>query len=270
MTETDGILPQQRLLVRWVDSLTRLPDVEVIWLEGSLVDGRAHRWSDIDLRVAVADEAYDRLWEAVRANTRCGCMTTRRSKEELADSPREWQERWRRTQVYRPIIGWKHTHKSIGCLRRCRMNDQEFWRIIGLFNWKKAGDDEAVLKPAVKELAKKSIEEIAAFEEILSQKLHALDTKAHARNIGEDAYVDEEEYFSVDWFLYTRCCVVANGRELYETVLNDPEQFPKDMEFEALLGLASAAYEAKTRRECEGFDTSVSYETYSNQLGWAT
>ena len=49
------------------------------------------------------------------------------------------------------------------------MDDSEFWRIIGLFNWQKAGDDEAVLKPAIKELAKKSIQEIAAFEEILSQ-----------------------------------------------------------------------------------------------------
>jgi hypothetical protein len=150
------------------------------------------------------------------------------------------------------------------------MNEQEFWRIIGLFNWKKLGDDDAVLKPAVKELAKKPIEEIAAFEKILCHKLYALDTKPHAQQIGEDAYVDGDHFFSVDWFLYARCCVVANGPELYETVLNDPEQFPKDAEFEALLGLTSAAYEAKTGQECEGFETSVSYETFSNEAGWAT
>ena len=148
------------------------------------------------------------------------------------------------------------------------MDEKEFWRIIGLFNWKKTGDDDAVLKPGVKELAKKSAEEIAAFEELLSQKLYRLDTKAHAQNIGEDAYVDEEHPFSVDWFLYARCCVVANGLELYETVLRDPAQFPKDIEFEALLGLARAAYEAKTGQGCEGFDTSVSYETFSNRAGW--
>jgi hypothetical protein len=63
MRATDGILPQQRLLERWVEALSQLPAVDVIWLEGSLVDGRAHPWSDIDLRIALADEAYDRLWE---------------------------------------------------------------------------------------------------------------------------------------------------------------------------------------------------------------
>jgi hypothetical protein len=67
MTVIDSVLPQQRLLERWVDSLSRLPDVEVIWLEGSLVDERAHPWSDIDLRVAVADDAYDWFWEQDRS-----------------------------------------------------------------------------------------------------------------------------------------------------------------------------------------------------------
>lgn len=150
------------------------------------------------------------------------------------------------------------------------MDDQEFWRIISLFDWGKTGDDEAVLKPAVKALAQKTLDEISAFEEILSQKLYALDTMAHAKNIGEDAYVDDNHHFSVDWFLYARCCVVANGPDLYRDVLKDPKQFPKDIEFEALLGLASAAYEAKTGQECDGFDTSVSYETFSNQAGWKT
>ena len=150
------------------------------------------------------------------------------------------------------------------------MNEKEFWRIIGLLNWKKAGDDDAVMKPSVKELAKRGIEEISAFEEMLSQKLYALDTKVHAQNIGEYAYVDADHHFSVDWFLYARCCVVANGSDLYATVLKDSKQFPKDMEFEALLGLASAAYEAKTGKECEGFDTSVSYETFSNRAAWST
>jgi hypothetical protein len=68
MTETGGVLPQQRLLGRWVDSLSQLPAVEVIWLEGSLVDNRANPWSDIDLRIAVADEAYNQLWEQNRSS----------------------------------------------------------------------------------------------------------------------------------------------------------------------------------------------------------
>jgi hypothetical protein len=150
------------------------------------------------------------------------------------------------------------------------MKEIEFWRIVGLLNWKRTGDDDAVLKPAVKELSKKSIEEIALFEELLAQKLYALDTKAHAINIGEDAYVNESTHFSVDWFLYARCCVVANGKELYESVRTDPTEFPHDVEFESLLSLAARAYEAKTGKECEGFNTSVSYETFSNRAGWTT
>ncbi|RNF83227.1 DUF4240 domain-containing protein [Montanilutibacter psychrotolerans] len=149
------------------------------------------------------------------------------------------------------------------------MDEKEFWRIIGLFNWKRTGDDDAVLKPAVKELAKQSLEDIQAFEEILSQKLYALDTLAHAKQIGTDAYVDDKQHFSVDVFLYARCCVVANGRDFYESVLSDPAEFPEDMDFEALLELASAAYELKSGNAPDFFDTSVSYETFSNQEGWA-
>jgi len=149
------------------------------------------------------------------------------------------------------------------------MDEQEFWRIIALFNWKRTGNDEAVLKPAVAALAKHSEDDIAAFEEILSRKLYALDTLEHARNIGEDAYVDDSKHFSVDWFLYARCCVVANGKKFYESVLEDPTKFPHDMEFESLLGLTDAAYEAKTGRESDGFQTSVSYETFSNRAGWS-
>lgn len=148
------------------------------------------------------------------------------------------------------------------------MDEQEFWRIINLFNWKKSGSDEAVLRPAIKELAKKPLTEISDFEEIVCQKLYALDTKTHAQNIGEGAFVDDTRHFSVDWFLYARCCVVANGLQFYESVLTDPTRFPKDMEFEALLSLASKAYVLKTGQQCDGFNTSVSYETFSNKAGW--
>ena len=39
----------------------------VIWLEGSLTDpNRANPGADIDLRVAVSDDAHERLWESDR------------------------------------------------------------------------------------------------------------------------------------------------------------------------------------------------------------
>ncbi|MBJ6126511.1 DUF4240 domain-containing protein [Microvirga splendida] len=148
------------------------------------------------------------------------------------------------------------------------MNEQEFWSIIHLLDWEEAGDDDAVLQPAAEALSKRSIAEIQAFEDILSRKLHALDTRAHAQSIGTDAYINDDEFFSADAFLYARCVVVANGRGLYEMVLSDPAKFPQDLEFESLLSLAYAAFELKTGEECRGFETSVSYETFSNRTGW--
>jgi hypothetical protein len=42
---------------------------------------------------------------------------------------------------------------------------------------------------------------------------------------------------------------------------------PKDTEFEALLGIASLAFEAKTGESLD-YETGCSYETFSNPAGW--
>ncbi len=111
-----------------------------------------------------------------------------------------------------------------------------------------------------------SIEEIQQFDDILASKLFALDTKAHAAEIGEGAY-REGELFSADMFLYARCAVVANGRDVFEAVIGDPSSFPKDLEFESLLYVAAAAYEKKTGDDYT-HSPKPSYETYSNREGW--
>jgi hypothetical protein len=94
----------------------------------------------------------------------------------------------------------------------------------------------------------------------------SFDTKAHASNIGEYAYTAGSG-FSVDWFLYARCCVVANGRDSFKAVLADPRAMPKDMEFESLLYVATTAHERKTGRPLN-YEPSVSFETFSNEKGW--
>ena len=145
-------------------------------------------------------------------------------------------------------------------------NEETFWRVVSLFDWKKTGDDEAVIKPAVRALAQMNIEDIKLFEDILAKKLFALDTEAHAREIGEEAF-KSIKHFSTDWFLYVRCAVVANGSEFYLSVLEDPTLMPKDIEFEAILTVASDAYEHKTSEEFD-YVSEISYETYSNKKGW--
>ena len=60
------------------------------------------------------------------------------------------------------------------------MNEDTFWRVIALFNWKHTGDDDAVLAPATKALAQMPFASIAEFHRILSRKLYDLDTEARA------------------------------------------------------------------------------------------
>ena len=97
--------------------------------------------------------------------------------------------------------------------------------------------------------------------------MYLLDTKEHAENIGEDSFKNDESNFSVDYFLYVRCCVVANGKEYFESTLKNPKEMPKDMDFEPLLYIAEEAYEQKMNRELD-YETGCDYETFSNYKGW--
>jgi hypothetical protein len=146
------------------------------------------------------------------------------------------------------------------------LSEAHFWEIISLLDWNKEGDDNAILEPAIARLAAGPVRHIFEFADMLSEKLYTLDTRKYALYIGEDSW-SPDKYFSVDNFLYARCCVVANGKVLYEKVLHDPAQMPKDLKFEALLYLPSEAYEIKTGNH---YDYTPSYpiETYSNQEGW--
>lgn len=148
------------------------------------------------------------------------------------------------------------------------MDEEVFWEIINLFNWDKLGDDDAVLRPAVKRLASMQIEDIHRFDDILSEKLFMLDGRRYAENIGEESYKGDSEFFSVDSFLYVRCCVVANGKRLFERVLADPTRMPKDADFEPLLYLASDAFNKKTKSDGYDHTTKFDFETYSNVEGW--
>ncbi len=148
------------------------------------------------------------------------------------------------------------------------MDEDVFWEIISSFNWKKLGDDDAVLRPALKRLVSMTEDDIKKFAEILSEKLYNLDGLAYASNIGPDSYRGKNEPFSVDYFLYVRCCVVANGKNYYESVLADPTRMPEELDFEALLYLADEAYNKKKKTEGEFIETKLSFETFSNVEKW--
>jgi hypothetical protein len=149
------------------------------------------------------------------------------------------------------------------------MTEKEFWDLIATFDWDKTGDDDAVLRPAVAALARMSVDEIHAFDDMLAEKLFALDTREICRGTyrGEIDPDDGEQYVSADAFLYARCVIVANGDEFFASALKEPMNVPQNMEFEALLYVALQAYEEKTGEEYEHV-TPLSWESFSNRNGW--
>jgi hypothetical protein len=147
------------------------------------------------------------------------------------------------------------------------LDESTFWNIISLLSWKNSGADDLVLLPAKTALSKLGKRSIQAFEERLSFLLYNLDTQRHAENIGQNSYTGSEANFSVDSFLYSRCAVVSNGYSCYQSVMTDPSKMLKDIEFEPLLGLASAAHVLRYGEEME-YETGMNYETYSNVQGW--
>jgi hypothetical protein len=147
------------------------------------------------------------------------------------------------------------------------VDENEFWNIIAMFNWRYGGNDDKVLKKAINYLSKKSNEDIYKFHEILSKLLYDLDGIEYAKNIGEDSYIDEDGPFSEDCFLYARCVVVANGREYYYGVLNNPKEMPKDIEFESLLYIVEEAYEKKNNDDFD-YVAEYDFETFSNKDKW--
>ena len=150
------------------------------------------------------------------------------------------------------------------------MYESTFWSIIGLFDWDKTGDDDAVLEPALQALAALDEKAIFMFDDILSEKLHALDTREHCRACysGELDPDNGDDYISADDFLYSRCVVVANGRDVYASVMANPARMPRRMEFESLLSVPASAYERKTGKEYEHVSP-VSCESFQNTAGWA-
>lgn len=147
------------------------------------------------------------------------------------------------------------------------LSEAEFWKIIEKLDWSREGNDEAVIEPVIAHLSELSEEAIFAFEDILSEKLYLLDGEKYAKHTGKNAYKGEEYPFSVDTFLYARCCVVANGKAFFEKVLKNPKAMPKNLTFEALLGLASKAFKRKTGKPFEHIPAYI-YETFANSSGW--
>ncbi len=147
------------------------------------------------------------------------------------------------------------------------LSEQEFWMLIARLDWSQTGNDLAVIEPVVVALAAGPLRHIYDFKDILSWKVYLLDTEEHARNIGDNAYLEQEDEFSPDGFLFARLAAVANGREVYEQARQDPAAMPKNLEFAPLLHIANDAYQ-RQKGALMHFVPAYPIETFSNPKGW--
>ncbi len=143
------------------------------------------------------------------------------------------------------------------------LSEADFWCIIDRIDWSQE-TKETQLQPAVQSLAQMPVASIYLFADKFSEKLYQLDTRAHG-----DAYLanEEDDYLSVDDFLYVRCAVVAEGQEYYENILQNPTELSNEISFEPLLHLADDAYQLKTGKAMN-YIPAYNYETYSNKEAW--
>lgn len=142
------------------------------------------------------------------------------------------------------------------------VSEDQFWDWIKLLDWTQLPNEEMVVEKLVNTLAKAPVRHLYDFYDMLSEKLYALDSAVYAVSAGLPA-----TNVSADHFLDIRNCVVANGKEYYHEVLNDPEKMPRDAWFEILPYVAAMAYEQKTGKEFN-YAPRFNYLTFSNKDGW--
>ncbi|GGX56265.1 hypothetical protein GCM10011309_01250 [Litorimonas cladophorae] len=139
------------------------------------------------------------------------------------------------------------------------MTDEEFWALISLADLKLVDQEDCLsgVAPIAAALSKESPENICDFEEIMSQKLYALD---HA------VLIDELESSS-DSFLYQRCYAVVSGPRFYADTFSKEKRNLGDFDWcQSLIYVAQNAWTKSQDSEWE-FTASVSYETGSNEEG---
>jgi hypothetical protein len=144
------------------------------------------------------------------------------------------------------------------------LTDAHFWGLIAQLDWSKAGNDDAVIAPVINALSKKSFRHIIDFADMLSHKLYLLDGEIYGRQ-NDESTLDTD--FVADRFLYTRCCVVANGLTFFNHIRRHPTEMPHDLVFAALLTIPNEAFKLQTGRPLDHV-WAYPIETFSNNLAW--
>ncbi|MEM9929895.1 MAG: DUF4240 domain-containing protein [Bacteroidota bacterium] len=138
------------------------------------------------------------------------------------------------------------------------IKEDKFWDIISRVENQR---NDCQVEAAIEHLASCSEPEIKGFAELLAEKLFMLDKQIFA---GERA---NTETFSADTFLDERAFVISQGKDFYETVINDPAKMPTGSICEQLISIPEVAWKRKTGSRFD-YLPSKNYFTYSNPDGW--
>ncbi|MFI7366420.1 DUF4240 domain-containing protein [Streptomyces sp. NPDC050149] len=141
------------------------------------------------------------------------------------------------------------------------MDEDAFWQLIEDCRPTEPDPEAELLADTVAErLAESPLPLVIGFAEQLSWALYRLDRKEYGQDLSGDA------------FLYTRAAVVAAGRTVFDSVLQDSAAFaPYAINLtwaESLLYTPDRAYRRITGEEWDRA-TRHSYESYSNTEGWS-
>lgn len=113
-----------------------------------------------------------------------------------------------------------------------------FWQIIH-----DAGGDKERLRQILHGLSK---EEVYRFQDIFVEMATELQDEPYTMYVGEDESEDGIADIA-NW-------VVSQGKEAYQSVLNQPDRMPEHVELEESSDLFGAAYEVYYARFGEGLD----------------
>jgi hypothetical protein len=133
-----------------------------------------------------------------------------------------------------------------------KMDKQEFWRVIDFAHQQAKVDEGLFENLLVKNLSQYSSEGIIEFECLLEQQLLAADDFKimAAQKIIEGSVTD-------DSYLYFRCWLISQGKNVFEEALRNPDSLANldtegtVAEFEPLLYVSTQAYENKTGKHEE-------------------
>lgn len=143
------------------------------------------------------------------------------------------------------------------------MTESDYWALIERIDNEalRAGDEETALEPLEDSLRELSDDALRQFQEHLAQSLFKLDGKVYADNAGKSGQ-------SGDGFLYSRCFVVGCGRSTFDATLADPILMPKSLDHWLESILYCAVEVLADRLDDAEIETTVSYETGSNEAQW--